>query len=209
MSQGALPQPAASVPAKRRQILDGARRVFAELGFERASVDLIAARAGVSKATIYKHYEDKKALFVACVAQDAEELRAGLRACTGDPTGDVEQTLQVVGEKMMRLFLSPGVLAFYRHVTAEAANLPGLGQTLFERGPGVIQATIAAYLERWKRSGALRIVDARAAAVQFVALCQGDLVTRARFGILGRRVDEQVRETVARAVRTFVRAHRP
>jgi TetR/AcrR family transcriptional regulator, mexJK operon transcriptional repressor len=209
MSQVDLPPPGVSVPAKRRQILDGARLVFAELGFERASVDLIASRAGVSKPTIYKHYEDKKALFVACVAQDAEELRAGLRACTGDPAGDVEQTLQIVGEKMMRLFLSPGVLAFYRHVIAETANLPGLGKTLFARGPGVIQATIAGYLERWNHSGALRIEDPHVAAVQFVSLCQGDLLTRARFGILGGRVHEQVRETVARAVRTFVRAHRP
>ena len=48
--------------AKRRQILDGARQVFSELGYERASVDQIAARAGVSKATVYNHFQDKKAI---------------------------------------------------------------------------------------------------------------------------------------------------
>ena len=209
MSQADLSHPPESLPAKRRQILEGARHVFGELGFERASVDLIAARAGVSKATIYKHYEDKKALFVACVAQDAEELRAGLCACKGDPACGVEQTLQAVGEKMMRLYLSPAVIAFYRHTIAEAVNLPGLGQTLFDRGLGVLHETVASYLERWNRSGALRMEDARAAAVQFIALCQGDLVARARLGILGDRVEEQTRDTVERAVRTFVRAYRP
>ncbi len=69
------------VPAKRRQILSGARQVFGELGFERASVDLIAARAGVSKATVYNHFEDKKALFVAAVVQEADEMRARFRGC--------------------------------------------------------------------------------------------------------------------------------
>jgi TetR/AcrR family transcriptional repressor of mexJK operon len=196
------------VPAKRRQILAGARQVFGELGFERASVDLIAARAGVSKATVYKHYEDKKTLFVSCVVQEADEMRAGLRACLGDPEGNVEEGLQVIGEKVMGVFLSPAVVGLYRHAIA-AAQFPDVGQTIFERGPRVIHAAIASYLERWDRTGALRIEEPRGAAVQFVALCQGDLVIRSRLGVLSYPVDEEVRETVQRAVWTFVRAYRP
>ncbi|SRR6266542_373883 len=198
-----------SVPAKRRQILAGGRQVFAELGFERASVDLIASRAGVSKATIYNHYEDKKALFVACIAHDAEEMRAGFCACMGEPARDVEQALQLIGEKMMRVFLSPPVVALYRHIIAEAGRFPDLGQTIFDRGPNVIHDAVASYLQQWGRKGALRIDDARSAAVQFVALCQGDLVSRARLAVLTYPVDDQVHETVKRAVRTFVRAYRP
>jgi AcrR family transcriptional regulator len=200
---------AESVPLKRRQILLGARQVFAELGFERASVDLIASRAGVSKATVYNHFADKKALFVACATQEADEMRDGLRACLGEPAGDVEHVLQVIGEKVMTLSLSPAVVALYRHVIPEAARFPDIGQMIFDRGPRVLHDAIASYLERWDRSGALRIDDARAAAVQFLALCQGDLVLRSRLGILTYPADEQVRETVSRAVRTFVRAHRP
>jgi TetR/AcrR family transcriptional repressor of mexJK operon len=197
------------VPAKRRQILAGARQVLAELGFERASVELIASRAGVSKATIYNHYQDKAALFVASVTQDADELRAGLCACMGQPAGDVESTLQHIGENTLRLYLSPAVIALYRHIMAEVARLPGLGQTIFQHGLCVIHDAIAAHLERWARSGALAIDDAQGAAVQFVALCQGDLVARARLDMLTYPLDEQIRETVARAVRTFLRAYRP
>ncbi len=68
---------------------------------------------------------------------------------------------------------------------------------------------MASYLQQWGRKGALRIDDARSAAVQFVALCQGDLVSRARLAVLTYPVDDQVHETVKRAVRTFVRAYRP
>jgi AcrR family transcriptional regulator len=208
MSQATTLPSRDEVPAKRRQILAGARQVFGELGYERASVEVIASRAGVSKATIYNHYQDKTALFVACVTQDADEMRAGLRACTGEPVGDVEETLQLIGENTLRLFLSPGVITLYRHIMAEVTRLPGLGQTIYDHGLNVIHQAIAAYLERWNRAGALAIDDPQGAAVQFVALCQGDLVSRARLAIPACPADDQIAETVRRAVRTFVRAFR-
>jgi len=208
MSQ-ADPQPSfATIPPKRQQIIAGARQVFTELGFERASVDLIAAKAGVSKATIYNHYADKRALFIACIEQDAAELHAELDRCVGEPASDVEHGLQLVGEKTMRVFLAPPIVALYRHIIAEAGRFPDLGRTIFERGPDVLQGAIASYLERWNRAGALRIDDPRAAAIDFLALCQGDLLSRARLAMLEYPVDEQVRKTVRRAVRTFVRAYR-
>src|SRR5512146_1534263 len=197
-----------AVAAKRGQILLGARQVFGELGFERASVDLIAARAGVSKATIYNHYDDKNALFIACATQEAEELRVGLSACLAEPAGDVEHVLQRIGERTMAVFLSPSVVRLYRHIIAEAPRFPDVGRTLFDRGFSVIRDAIAAHLERWAVNGALHLDDPRAAAVQFLALCQGDLVVRSRLGILPDRVDDAMRETVRRAVSTFVRAYR-
>jgi AcrR family transcriptional regulator len=206
-SSAAMPE-SVSVLAKRRQILAGARQVFGELGFERASVDLIAARAGVSKATVYNHHQDKKALFVACVLEETHEMSAGLRACVDAPPGDVEQVLLLIGEKLMAVFLSPGVAGLYRHVIAEAARFPDMGQAMFEGGLSLIHEAIAAYLQRCAQRGELQVDDAHAAAVQFVALCQGDLVARSRLGVLRPPVDEQVRATVQRATRTFVRAYR-
>jgi AcrR family transcriptional regulator len=197
-----------AIPAKRQQILGGAREVFAELGYERASVDLIATRAGVSKATVYHHYADKKALFVACVSEDTDRMQAELRACLGEPTGGVESALQVIGEKVMGVLLAPKVVALHRHVIAEAGRFPDLGRAIFDRGPSVIHDAVASYLERWDRKGALRIADPRAAAVQFLGLCQGDLLARARLHLLPYPVDAAVRETVRRAVETFVRAYR-
>jgi TetR/AcrR family transcriptional regulator, mexJK operon transcriptional repressor len=198
-----------AVPAKRRQILAGAREVFGQLGFERASVDLIASRAGVSKATVYNHFEDKSALFVACVLEGCDDLRAGLQACLRGPSGPVEEVLQVIGEKVMAVTLAPAVSDLYRHTIAVAARFPETGRMLFERGWLELYDAIAAYLERWDERGALRVEDARSAAIQFVALCQSDLAVRSRLGILTYPVDEQVRDTVKRAVATFVRAYRP
>jgi AcrR family transcriptional regulator len=203
----AMPE-SASVPVKRRQILAGARHVFGELGYERASVDLIAARAGVSKATVYNHYQDKKALFVACVLEETHEMSREFRACVAAPPGDVEQVLQLIGEKVMAVSLSPAVAGLYRHVISEAVRFPDMAQTMFDSGPRLVHEAIAAYLSRCTERGELQVDDAREAAVQFVALCQGDLVLRSRLGVLREPAEEQIRATVQRAVRTFLRAYR-
>ena len=197
------------VPAKRRVILDGARAVFAEQGYERATVDQIAARAGVSKATVYNHFQDKKALFVAAVVESCDDFRVGLEPCLRAPVGEVEQVLQAMGEQLMTMSLSPTVVSLYRQAIAEAERIPEIGRMVFERSTVVLQEAVAAHLRRWHDAGALRIEDPRSAAVAFLALCQGDLVIRMRLGVLQRPVDAQVRETVRRAVAIFVRAFRP
>ncbi len=194
---------------KRRKILAGAAEVFRELGFERASVDLIAARAGVSKATLYNHFADKQALFVATVVEETQAMGASLVACLDCPDGDVSEALQRIGEKITVLWLTPSVSALYRQAIAEAARLPEIGRLVYERGTLALRDAVAAHLARWSATGALRIDDARAAAISFVALCHGDLVMRMRLGVLEYPADAQVRETVRRAVRTFVRAHAP
>ncbi|HEY6001493.1 MAG TPA: TetR/AcrR family transcriptional regulator [Anaeromyxobacter sp.] len=205
----AVTAPTDTVAAKRRQILAGAREVFGEVGFERASVDVIATRAGASKATVYNHFQDKKALFVASIVEGCDEMRAGLRRCLEQPGEDLEASLQRVGEEMMAVFLSPDVAGLFRQSIAEAARFPEIGRMVFERGPGQLHESIARYLARWRERGLLDIEDARSAAIQFVALCQGDLAVRSRFGALEYPIDAQVREWVKRAVETFVRAFRP
>ena len=198
-----------TVPMKRRQILDGARHVFGKLGFERATVDLIAARAGVSKATVYNHFQDKQALFVAAVVEECDDMRAGLEQCLERPVGDVEQVLEIIGEKVMALALSPSIAGLYRQAISEAARQPEIGRMVFERGTVAIFDAVASHLKRWEDAGALRVGDLRSAAIAFVGLCQGDLVIRNRLGVLEHPVDEQVHQSVKRAVRIFVRAYRP
>jgi TetR/AcrR family transcriptional regulator, mexJK operon transcriptional repressor len=195
-------------PVKRRQILSGARAVFAELGYERGSVDEAAARAGVSKATVYNHFHDKKTLFVACFYEGADELRSELRESLAEPSGDVERALQHTGEQLLKLLLSPEAVCLFRQAASESARFPEVGETFFER-VAVMYGMIASFLERWDERGALAISDSRTAAVQFVLLCQGDLVVRARLGMLRDPPDALVRRTVRDAVATFLRAYAP
>lgn len=192
---------------KRCKILTAAREAFMEVGFERASVDAIAQRASVSKATIYNHFADKNALFVAAFAQEADELRREFIACLHEAEGDVRGALVCVGTKLIGVIVAPTMVSLYRHAGAEAARFPAIGQLVFERGPELVQGTLAAYLERWAQKGELVIDHPRTAAIHFSVLCQGDLYLRAHLGILAYPPTKQIADSVERGVETFLRAY--
>jgi TetR/AcrR family transcriptional repressor of mexJK operon len=192
---------------KRHHILVAAREMFMEVGFERASCDAIAARANVSKATIYSHFQDKSALFVASFSEEADALRSEFLGCLSEPSGDLEASLLGVGEKLVSIALAPAFVSLYRHASAESARFPAIGQMLFDRGAAVVQEMLGAYLERWAERGDLAIDDARVAAIHFSLLCQGDLTLRAQLGILAYPAADQMRQEVQRGVRTFIRAY--
>src|ERR1043165_6852170 len=74
-------------PARCQRILDAASRNFSAHGLERASVDAIAAEAGVSKMTVYSHFASKEGLFEAVVRDRAVRIVGGLAGVTAlDPT---------------------------------------------------------------------------------------------------------------------------
>ena len=68
--------------ARRREILDGARRCFAEHGYEGATVRLLESELGLSRGAIFHHFRDKESLFLAVAEDDAVEM-AGVVAGNG------------------------------------------------------------------------------------------------------------------------------
>src|ERR1700755_1345366 len=91
--------------SKRRQILDGARKVFMDLGFDGASMGEIARSAGVSKGTLYVYFADKNRLFEAIVEEEA--LEQGKAAFNFDPARDVTTTLLDFGQAYIQLLCRP------------------------------------------------------------------------------------------------------
>ena len=62
--------------ARRRQILDGARRCFAEFGYEQATVRRLEHAIGLSRGAIFHHFRDKDTLFFELAREDAERMAA-------------------------------------------------------------------------------------------------------------------------------------
>src|SRR3979411_1598701 len=87
--------------SKRRQILDGARKFFLDLGFDGASMGEIARAAGVSKGTLYVYFTDKNRLFEAIVEE--EVLDQQKVAFNLDPGRDVATTLREFGQAYIEL----------------------------------------------------------------------------------------------------------
>ncbi len=196
-------------PAKREQIVGGARAVFHEQGYERASVDAIAARAGVSKATVYNHFPGgKQALFLATFGAENEDVRQKFLSLLEEPTGDIEADLHRIGEQLLRLTGSPSQVQRFRMVIGAAERFPELGKALYECIMLAGQRRMEGFLERAASAGQLEIADPSAAAIDFHALCTSDLSRKLYLGVLERLSEAEIRENVERGVRTFLRAYR-
>ena len=107
--------------SKRRQILDGARKVFMDLGFDGASMGEIARAAAVSKGTLYVYFADKSALFEAILEQEA--LQHGQVVFNFDPARDAETTLKDFGQAYIHLLCRPGGGSAIRTVMAIAERI--------------------------------------------------------------------------------------
>lgn len=86
---------------KRGQILKSAARVFADQGFDRASMNLLARECGISKANIYHYYDSKDALLFDLLDTYLRDLRD--RICGIDMTGltPQEQLRRTVSEVLL------------------------------------------------------------------------------------------------------------
>lgn len=166
--------PAGENPEKRRQILDGARRVFSQLGFDATSVNDIAREAGVSKGTLYVYFENKEQLFAAIIDEERQHIQANLFAALeqGLP---VDETLSLFGARLARLMTTDRIVRAQRVVVSMAERMPDLTRAFFEAGPQATVQRLALYLREQDRLGHLQIADADLAAAQFIELSQTSL----------------------------------
>jgi TetR/AcrR family transcriptional regulator, mexJK operon transcriptional repressor len=196
-------------PEKRQRILDAAVSVFTELGFERASVDLISARACVSKATVYNHFQDKKALFVSCVLGQAGEMQATVSDLVATTSGDLEADLRSLGERLLRFMLSPASIAFQRAIAAEVIRFPELGRALYACAATPFRDFLARFFRERQSRGELEIDDPGLVAMQFMSLCKGELMVRVQLGMVPDVGEPEIQSTVGEAVKLLLRAYRP
>jgi AcrR family transcriptional regulator len=193
--------------SKRRQILDGARKVFMDLGFDGASMGEIARAAGVSKGTLYVYFADKNRLFEAIVEE--EKLEHGKTAFNFDPERDVDTTLPEFGRAYVTLLCRPGGGSAIRTVMAIAERMPEVGSRFYTH---VIAHTVdrfAAYLEARAKLGELAIDDFQLAAWQFMQMCQATLFQAFIFQAKPSPSPDQIATVVDSATRVFFAAYRP
>jgi AcrR family transcriptional regulator len=192
--------------AKRRQILEGASRVFMDLGFDGASMGEIARAAGVSKGTLYVYFADKSRLFEAIVEQEA--LAQGNEVFNFDPERDAATTLGEFGRAYIELLCRPGGGSAIRTVMAIAERMPDVGRRYYEH---VLEKTIgrlAAYLEARVKANELAIAECDLAASQFMQMCQASLFLPFIFQAAPSPSPDRVHEVVESAVRMFLAGYR-
>jgi len=192
--------------SKRRQILDGASKVFMDLGFDGASMGEIARSAGVSKGTLYVYFADKNRLFEAIVEE--EVLDQQKVAFNFHPTRDAATTLREFGQAYIELLCRPRGGSAVRTVMAIAERMPEVGRRFYDN---VIAHTIdklAAYLDARVAAGELKIEDVKLAASQFMMSCQASLFLPFVFQAAPPPSAERTAQVVESATRMFLAAYR-
>lgn len=158
----------------RAAIVAAATEVFLESGFLGATTDQVAARAAVSKQTLYKNFGDKKALFAEVIHQATVSLVDGftdLAKLLDDPREDVRAVLRGVAEGFLASLLRPEVIRLRRLVLAEADRFPEIARTWYERGLDRSLVVVGEGLARLAARGMLHnLDDPTLAAYQFSGL---------------------------------------
>ncbi len=188
---------------KYDQVLEGARTVFMDAGFEGAGVDEIARQAGVSKATLYSYFPDKRLLFLEVVR--AEILRqADAAGAAIDVTAPPEMVLRAAGRRIVAFYTSRFGRNVHRICLAEAGRFPELGRRYYASGTALARERLGAYLAAACARDELAIDDIDLAADQFVKLCEADLFDRVACGVQTQFTGAEISRVVDGAVAMFL-----
>jgi AcrR family transcriptional regulator len=199
----AAPIPAEEDSAKRRQILQGAHRVFMDLGFDGASMGEIAKAAGVSKGTLYVYFTDKAQLFEAMVEQECALQK--MAAFKLDPENtDVADALTALGTGYMGLLGRPQGATAIRTVMAIAERMPEIGRRYYENVPAAWIGRLASYLDAQVAAGRLDVPDTTLAASQFLQCCQATLFLPYVLQASPPPAPDKIEIVVASAVKMFL-----
>jgi AcrR family transcriptional regulator len=193
----------------RELVLDAALGYFVAHGYLAATVDGLAAEAGVAKRTVYNLFGSKDELFRAVIHRATETsgrfVAERVESAVGEQPVDVEVPEFAVAHALA--VVTPRVVATRRLLIGEAQRFPDLAHEYFERVPGAVIVAIARRLARYADRGLLAVPDPVSAAEHFAYLVLGAALDRALFA--SEPIDASaVEEAAIRGAHAFLRAYR-
>ncbi|MBX4148562.1 TetR/AcrR family transcriptional regulator [Paenibacillus sp. FSL W7-1279] len=191
---------------KRAKIIAAARDLFLSDGFDRSSVDAVAAKAGVSKRTVYDYYGDKQNLLLAVVEETSRAVLDMIKQGISDylwEFEDLEQALILFCEQFVTSAKgSSDYSALMRLVTMEAANLPA---SFLEKLDNATEEGIIRRFTEFGQTGLLDVPDPVMATKHFAALTFLLVFDQPRK--TGTLEEEQTKRIIIEGVRVFLCAY--
>lgn len=187
-------------------ILDAARELFLDGGYAPTSMDAVATRAGVSKATVYATFASKADLFAAMVDREGSARIVDLNR---HPEWTTAEVLHAFARDAADLLLSESVIAMHRLIAAETNRAPEVGSLFFFNGPQRLIDGLTDYLDAAMQRGDLRTGPARLAATQFLQIIVGDLQLRSLMRVPIEMSDGELELVVRSGVEMFLRGYAP
>ena len=193
--------------ASEGAIREAATALFLEMGYAATSMDGVAARAGVSKQTIYTHFAGKEALFADLVLANAgrvDDFIAAIAPTLTDSAG-LEAGLRKLARRYLDFVSRPEDLRLRRLIIGEAGRFPELAREYYDRAPGRVYKALADAFR-----DALQTDRPMLAAQHFAWLTLGLPLDRGMFYPVEVAVDpSELNRLASEAARVFLAAYRP
>ncbi len=190
-----------------RDLLATARETFLRQGFDGTTMHDIAARAGVSKTSLYREYPSKDALFVAVVTDWAHQGRGAMRPHLEALLSrrDLARALEDFAALLLEAVLSPQVMRMRRLVAAESERFPETARQYYDASWRANIDALADTLATLGTRGDLAVDEPGTAAEQLVWLTVGGPLNRQT--LCGGHLDAdeaELTDQVRYAVNTFL-----
>ena len=171
---------------KHKLILKAASELFLNDGFVNTSMDKVAKASGVSKQTVYSHFENKDTLFQSVITSKCQSYQLDTKQLMQATTEQLpfKQYLIQVGTQLIRLIQDPDAVALYRIIIAEAPNTPHVAKLFYDAGPEASRNSLSEVFYFYGK-GLLSRQASQDLASDFCALLLGDFHTRLLCGIQG------------------------
>lgn len=188
---------------KRAAILDAAEALFIAEGYERASVDAIAALAQVSKRTVYDHFGEKETIFLRVLERVNDALVSTVRAAIDEelaPGRELRVALTAFGRRLVTQAFPSCDYVTFRRLTSLQRPIPRLAEAARDRPDRMLAERFAVLVAK----GEIRAVDPGLAARHFTALTIGLTLD----AIEDRREEPEILAIIDDGVEAFLRAYR-
>jgi AcrR family transcriptional regulator len=183
-------------------MLEAALELFMDHGYEQTTIEMIAARVGMTKRTVYARHADKAALFLAAVRRAISRVMVPDQALDALETDDLQTTLIAVAKLRLGLLMTPEGLRLQRIVNTESYRFPEIFTEAFERGAGPVIEFVARQLRRQAIPGSVAHDRPETAAAAFMSMVVGGPL---RIVVSGNYFsEEEIADRISFTVRLFL-----
>ncbi len=192
--------------AKRQAILMAAKELFLQLGYEGSSMDAIAQEAGVSKLTVYNHFQDKENLFTAAIEHHGDSQ---LPPLDFDLKTDmaIETALYNIAIRFQNIIYSKEGLELHRLMCSMTQQNPQLVHNFYNAGPARVLKHMTRLLEQANQQHKLATPNSKLAAERFLSLFCGHQHMRVLFDMEAAPSEAQQQALAHQHIAFFVRAY--
>ncbi|MFA3140139.1 TetR/AcrR family transcriptional regulator [Acinetobacter pittii] len=192
---------------KRARILQAAKAIFLKSGYHGTSMNQIAQEAGVTKLTVYNHFQDKVNLFICAITETCEET-----LCTKqfdlDTSADFYQILFIVCSRALQIIYSPEALKLDHVLLELAAEQNPLALQFFEASHTRMENQLAEFFQKAAQLGFIQADDPIYQTELLLTLLLGVRHHKVLLGITAAPNAQELEQIIRDAINLFLLKYR-